>query len=884
MSKKVSPGGEHWKSLPGSRGLMRSAAVASGAIAVSLAISASPASAQAAPVAQGTTPAKTAEPAKKAGVTKVEKKAASGTNKAADNKKTTGAGGGSTQAAAVPAAAPATGGGVASTTIQDVVVTSRLREESLQDVPVPVTAVGGEELDKKHQATVKDFAQTSPSVTVNAPNARNTSIAIRGVGKNLANDALESSVGVIVDGVFVTLPGLTWGDYADLERIELIRGPQGTLLGKNTTLGVLNIVTKGPSFTPEKELELTYGNRNLFVTKGTATGPLIDNQVAYRASVYFDHQDPLLENQVLNRDDVNGAADRWGGRVQLLFKHNDDVSTRVIAEHGQSSELNTAIIKTSDPQFYTDTNAARGTTFTSRLARFNNTPIFDPFGSVQLDQQEPTKTETNGISSQTDWRTHGGYTITSISAYKDYHFDARNDNELSSLEVQQGGYLVDSWQASQELRLTSPKNQDILGQKFDWQAGLYGLHSDVDSTNRQLFGADAGKFAAPDALYNTLVASLGSAGATQALSASLDGIFLRQAENPVTTSVAAYGQGTWHATDRADLTLGIRNTYEHKTNSTQKWYVGGANLAGYGAVAPYLIGLRQGATALFTNGTGKIDGDAISADSWSWLINPSYKLTSNVLAYASYSHGEKSGAVQFDQVTGAPANVKPEVVEDYELGIKGSFFERSLFLNANLYWTDITDYQAFLAKPPGPGSLAWSTYLGNVPGVRVRGAELEGSYRTPIEGLNVSFGASYNDGTYTSYPGAQCSTDLQLASNPCDYTGRDFSGVSRWIGNIGLDYSRQVFNGYTGYFFVGNTYRSRVNYGVTELTTQDGYSITNAGIGIRPNNESWDLSFWGKNVFDTEYYTFLAPYTSTTPTIGIAGDPLQFGVTFRSKL
>jgi iron complex outermembrane receptor protein len=609
-------------------------------MAVSLAVSASPAAAQsaAAPNAQGAEAQKKAAPAKAAASAPsgtASKKAPAGK----DAKATAPADAQKGAATAPPAAAGGTAtaapaSGVAGVTIQDVVVTARLREESLQDVPIPVSAVSGEELDKKHQATVKDFAQTSPSLTVSAPNARQSSIAIRGVGKNIANEALEASVGIIADGVFVALPGMTWGDYSDLERIEVIRGPQGTLLGKNTTLGVLNIVSQAPSFIPEKGYELTYGNRNLLIAKANATGPLIDNTLAYRASVYFDRQDPLLTNNAFGFEDVNGEANRWGGRLQFLYTPNANVTNRTILEHSESKERNTATIKISDPQTFTDNGAPRGSgnSFTSRLARFNYTPNFDPFGSVDLDQQDPTKFEQNGISTQTDWKTDSGYVVTSISAYKDYHFDALNDGDLTSLPITQGGYLVDSWQASQELRLTSPKNQDILGQKFDWQAGLYALRTESTSTQRTKFGADAGRYYAPDSLF-----------ALPGVGAALSNIFVRQQESPETTSLAAYGQGTWHATDRADLTLGLRNTYEEKTNWTQKTRTGEADLSPYSGIliptpggpvplSTILTGYRNGVAQLFTNGTGKLEGEDINADSWSWLINPSYKLTDSILS------------------------------------------------------------------------------------------------------------------------------------------------------------------------------------------------------------------------------------------------------------
>jgi iron complex outermembrane recepter protein len=865
-------------------------ALVGGALAIGVAVSASSAIAQeqAAPSSPAGEPAKKAAQAKKAapstGGAAKKKAPASGatpatTAPAAQSSAVTltGTSGGTVAVAPTP--------GVANASIQDVVVTARLREENLQDVPIPVTAVSGDQLDKEHQATVKDFAQKSPSLTVNAPNARQSSIAIRGVGKNIANEALEASVGVIVDGVFVALPGLTWGDYADLERFELLRGPQGTLLGKNTTLGVLNVVTKAPSFTPEKELEVTYGNRNLFITKGTATGTLIENTLAYRASVYFDYQDAQLRNDAVGAQDVNAAADRWGGRLQFLYTPNANVTNRTIIDHSQSDERNVAVLAITDPQFYTDNGAYRvshpavpsainppADTFTSRLARFGYTPSFDSWKSVDLNAQRPTKTEQNGISTQTDWKLEGGYVVTSITAYKTYHFDALNDADYTHYDIGRGGYLVDSWAGSQELRLSSPKNQDILGQKFDWQTGLYALRSETSSTLRTIFGADAGQFYSAYPVYANFA---GSTAGREALRDSLNNIFLHQVEHPDTTSLAAYGQTTWHATQQADLTLGLRNTYEEKTNWTQKWFTGGT--------ASDSTGVRNTVAVPFTLGTGKIQGQEIDADSWSWLINPSYKITPDILAYASYSHGEKSGAVQFDQISGAPLNVAPEKVEDYEIGFKTNLFDKKLTLNPNLYWTEITDYQATLGRQIS--AVRAVSYLGNVPGVRIRGVELEGIYKTPIEGLVLNFGGAYNDGIFTSYKNAQCPGDLSYSSSTlCDFTGQRFSGTSRWIGNIGFNYERPIFDGYTAYFFASETYRSRVNYGVSDLTWQNPYSITNAGLGFRPDNGAWDVSIWGKNIFDTHYFTFLGSVSQTSPILGMPGDPLQFGVTFRTKL
>ncbi|ADP72782.1 TonB-dependent receptor plug [Rhodomicrobium vannielii ATCC 17100] len=782
----------------------------------------------------------------------------------------------------VPGANSAQNAGSATTagaTIQDVIVTARLREENSQDVPIPTTALSGETLNREHHATVKDFTQKAPSLTVNAPNARQTSIAIRGLGKNSANEALEGSVGVIVDGVFISSVGMSWADFSDVEQIEILRGPQGTLLGKNTTLGVLAITSKAPSFTPEKEVEVTYGNRDLFVTKASATGPVIDDKLAYRASVYFNHQDGFLENQQPGGEAFDGASDRWGGRLQFLYTPNANVTNRTIIDHGQSNEPVNVNFPVRDPQTYSDNGASRGNTYTSRLARFSYQQTFNSWDSANLDGQKRIGTSQNGVSTQTDWRT-GGYTVTSISAYRDFAFDALNDSDSTPLSISRGGTLVDAKQYSQELRVTSPKNVEFLGQKFDYQTGLYALRNEVETTSRTTYGTDAGRFYASTVQYNALSA--------QALSDSLNGVFLRAAEHPNTTSLAAYGQTTWHATDKADLTLGLRNTYEEKTNWIQKWYVGGVDLSSLysGNTLNYVNSIRNGQTKLLTLGTGPLVGETIYADSWSWLINPSYKITDDILGYFSVSSGEKSGAVQFDKTTGAPANVDPEKTLDYELGLKTSWLDRKLTLNPNLFHTQITDYQAQLSTILA-GQNSATSYLGNVSGVRLRGVEVEGNYVTPIEGLRLTFSGAYNDAIYSDFKNAPCATDLSYTSTQvCDFSGKRLSGAPRWIANAGFDYTREVADGYTAFFFVSETFRTRANLN-TSLSVygwQDEYFLTNAGVGIRPDSGAWDLSVWGKNIFDTHYFTNLSSLSSTSSVSGTPGDPLTFGITFRTKL
>jgi iron complex outermembrane receptor protein len=175
--------------------------------------------------------------------------------------------------------------------------------------------------------------------------------------------------------------------------------------------------------------------------------------------------------------------------------------------------------------------------------------------------------------------------------------------------------------------------------------------------------------------------------------------------------------------------------------------------------------------------------------------------------------------------------------------------------------------------------------LSNVAGVRLRGVEVEGNYVTPIENLVLTFSGSYNDGIYSDFTNAPCASDYYSTTGKCNFTGRQMSGSSRWIGNIGFVYSHPAFTGYTAYFWGNESYKSETNLSTTldAYGIQKGYSLVNTGIGIRPNSKSWEAELWGKNILDTHYYTFITQASATTAVTGASGDPLTFGVTYRQK-
>ncbi|MFO6448340.1 TonB-dependent receptor [Erythrobacter sp. NE805] len=739
-----------------------------------------------------------------------------------------------------------------------IVVTARNKEEDLNKVPIPITVLGADTLSQQRVFTIADLTQRAPGLTATTPNARRTGVSLRGLGKTSGNDNAEAAVGTIVDDVFLGHVGMTYQDFTDLQQVEVIRGPQGTLLGKNTSLGVIKYTTKLPTFTPEGTLEIENGiERSSFKARGSYSTGIVDDLLAIRASFFLDKQ----TGDIVNVNPAIGGRwherDRWGGRVQLLFTPSDDITIRINADRAETNEKSNTKPWIIDPTRLDD-GSVRGTTYTSRLARSyfaGYTPVIGSTRRIDVDQAEPLVTRNGGVSLIVDWDT-GALQVRSISAWRSLHFDAKNDSEQTRFAIARGGTLVDTEQWSQEIRVSGDITDSI-----DFQAGLFLFEIDTETTSRTLFGRDAGAFYASNAQFN----ALNTPANLPFLRASLENIFSTTFQNPVSKSQAVFAQANWRLTDRLTLTGGLRYTWEQKDNITTRGarFVDGSPLVSTGNAAADAIRATQ-LGAAYTN----IEGDPIRDGSVSWLVNPSYSLTDDILLYASASGGGKSGAVAFLN-DGTRANVEPERTTDFELGVKGAFFDRALQLNVNLYQTNVRDYQNVTSYADPESPTGFSSRLGNIPKIRARGVEVDGLLRVS-DALSVTFGGAYNDAIYTDWSTATCPRNVPSSIVVCDNTGRQIVGAPKWNVILGFTWDQPIGDsGFTLRVFANDTYRSAQNleqllspYGV-----QDGYHLTDAGIGIAKEvgEAEIELSIVAKNLFDTIYTTSVNDFSNTAP-------------------
>ncbi|RPX17660.1 TonB-dependent receptor [Pseudomonas aeruginosa] len=732
----------------------------------------------------------------------------------------------------------------ADTALGKVTVTARRREEDSQKVPTPITVLGGETLEAQRISRVQDLQQVLPSVNVAYIHARQSSVAVRGIGNNPASDGLEGSAGIYLDNVYLGRPGMAVFDLLDIEQLELLRGPQGTLFGKNTTAGVPNISTRAPTFTAERTVEVSGGQDGYFQGRGTVSGPLGET-LAGRLSAYRTRDDGYIKN--IHDDNYLNGGERQGARGQLLFEPNEDFSLRWIADYNEEDSSNGSMVVYGAAE-----------RFWQRAALVGASPLRDPQRrKVNINGRQHVSVHQGGSSLEANWNLAGGYRLTSISAYRYWHFTPANDEQLNVSAINDTGVEVHDRQFSQEIRLASP-----TGGAFDYVVGAYAFRQNLGNKTFTSYG--------PLADLYLLGANLGA----------LNDTYSKANGKIETDSFALFAQGTWHLTERLDFTAGLRGTYEEKNAKVERFApLGGAAVGGVGAA------VRNGQLGAYDSGDLSQYNFAPSA-----LLSLSYQFSDDLLGYASLSHGEKSGGVNL-AVGSAPSAgadsllVGPERANDAELGLKSTLFDRRLLLNANLFWTGIHGYQATTLYQ-APGSTQLVQVLANAGSVRSRGLEFEAT-ALPLRGLTLNFNGSYNDVTYLSFKDAPCPAEVSTrpgAPSSCDLTGQRVVGASKWIANLNGEYQWRLDDRFQPYVSASYAYRSAAEGTLdnSDLSKIDGYALVNLAAGLRSDlgDGQLDTSVWLKNAFDKDYYlsAFASINGSYTASVG---QPRTLGVSLR---
>jgi len=825
------------------------------------------------------------------------------------------------------------------TDLSKVTVHTRNRLEPLQDVPVSISVVTGAELERLDAYDVQAIVRRVGNIQWNFGNQRTSSLAIRGFGKQGQTEAQDPSVGVVVDGINYGYNALISSyDFTDVDSVELARGPQGTLQGKNATLGILRVTTRQPSFTPDSEYSVTVGELGTVIGRAAGGGPVIDDLLAWRGSLSAQRGKGDVNN-LNNPDDTYTNSDRVTGRLQFLLTPTENFNARFAYNltpiGGETTNGRT--INTPTPTVYS--NGAPNTLTTdalTRLARpwFTQNPSYSyanvylygaNLNAVDYDYQHPLYTGSDGASSELNW-TLGDVTLTAITGYEQYHFNAINDDGTPfDIYRNAGGFLNHYRQLSQELRLSSR-----AGGLVDYQGGLFFFRATNSSEYRRAWGSDAGAWFASPAQYARLDVAVNPDGSVSGgrylLTNSLNGLAMDY-NSPAglqyirNKSYALFAQADWHPTRALTVTTGVRGTREDRETTADSLItnsgdggalnpvsVNGVALGGFassattGALTPGVNSAAQLSLAdqvasryfgvAITGVPGAAYGKLTAAQlaqvasakairlaqlgviyaptaaqpfketQPSFVVSPSYKFTDDLTGYLSWQYGEKAGISQV--VNGISDLVLPEKNNSYEIGLKSSLLHKTLIIDADVYLTDIRNYQQNVRvvdqyttdlniQNGVQPAIAYTTTTGNVPKVQSRGIEVDAVY-AGIRNLNVRFAGAYIDAFYKSFPNSAQPVENAYPGAPAfrDVTGQQLAGASRVTVNLGLDYRLAISHRYAIRASSNTAFASRYNSDValSSYAWVPGTTITDLEIGFSRLDNKFDIGVLAKNLFN----------------------------------
>nr|WP_315457296.1 TonB-dependent receptor [uncultured Sphingorhabdus sp.] len=765
-----------------------------------------------------------------------------------------------------------------------IIVTARRRQETAQQVPLAISVIRGDSIESTGNFNVVKLQQLAPTLQVYASNPRNTAVNIRGIGVpfGLTSDGFEQGVGIYVDDVYNARVAAATFDFLDVEQVEVLRGPQGSLYGKNTTAGAISITTNQPTFNFESRAEVTVGNLDFRQAKAAVSGPLSDT-IAARIAVSTTSRRGTIFN--VTSDRYINEQDNIGLRGTLLFQPNDDLSVTLSGDYSRQNPecCGTVFVRTGLTQRplarqYAALAAAQNYTVVSR----------NPFDRLtDVDASLSAGNIIGGASLRMKWDVGPG-TLTSISAWRFWDWKPENDRDFTGLDI-----VTASNNPSQQDQYSQEFRYNYASDNIDFVIGAFGFKQRIDTQGFEQQGAASSRWNLTGALANN--------------PAVLAGLTARNTQNLKSTSAALFGQASWKVTDALTIQPGARINYDKKSGFYQRVVTTGAGTLLICPQPAGSIGAAQ--CGVFSP---QISAPSVSDWNFSYDLNLNYKIADDVLAYATYAKSFKTvGINQNGLPTDAAGNpivsagvIEPESVNHFEAGLKTQFWDRKATFNLAAFRTDIKNYQATVTN----GQLGvLRGYLANAGKVRSQGLEADFKVR-PSDRFSAYLNGAYTDAKYVRFVDAPCPPELaggtivgsgQTPSAPgtpgglspanCDISGQRLPGVSKWAMSYGAEVNTPLTlfaadGQLDGQLYVGfdGNYRSGFssNPSPSIYTNIDGYALSNYRVGFR--SDGFDIYGWVRNVFDVNYFELLQVAPSNVGLIaGQPGDPRTFGATLK---
>ena len=807
---------------------------------------------------------------------------------------------------------------------EDVVIsTATRRPEALQDVPIAVTVLAPEVLEKQGVVNIQNLSIVAPSFAASqAQTASGTVVLrIRGVGTTSNNIGFESAVGVFIDGAYQSRPGIALGEFVDVERVEVLRGPQGTLFGRNTSAGALNITNVRPDLSEFGGfVNATYGNFDHKSVQGAVNIPLVEDQLALRLTGAYRDRTGHIELFDRNGDSIGDAngIDQFMLRGQLGFEIDSGLKGRFVVDHqdssapvGASIEVQQSGVETAG--FFADVGLGqRGGMVGPDVA----IGVDDDDGAqAAVDNRvgaanflpDPSSNQT-GIVAELEYPISDNADLIYIGSYRDYFATEEYDSDFSGLDVFNvtDGSNLDITTQTHELRLQGSAFDDRLS----WLVGAYYSDEEIAQNINFELGEDYGELVGA-LLFGPTRGTLGANPLTVFSGVDPAGTSITQLYAQDSTSFSVFTHNTFDVTDQLSLTLGLRYSDESKDGSFGQSNVNNqicpATLASLGAgnvpaaLAPNIFGLGClaflapadlsatdfPATNIFP--TPRTFDEEFNDDELIYTAKIGYEIAPAISTYASFTHGYKSGGFNLDSTAASRNAVAPvgdpsflsEEVDAYEIGLKSKLLDNRLTLNIAGFIQQFDNFQVLEFT-----GAQFTTF--NVPKANSKGVEIEAVAR-PIDGLTLNGALTLLD---ASYPSDCAGDDTRI--NVTALCGNDLTNAPGTVGILGANYEGSLTDDF-GYFLNAQLrYESdrRTSTQAVVLATgepnpfdiQEANTKINARLGVTNDDAGYALELWATNLTDevTRGVTFNTVFRTGSRS-AFTQEPRTYGVTVRKN-
>ncbi|WP_426164469.1 TonB-dependent receptor [Sandarakinorhabdus sp. DWP1-3-1] len=807
--------------------------------------------------------------------------------------------------AATAQTAPTTSAAVTDTAADDdegiIVVTASKRAATLQDTPISVAVTTGAAIERSQVRDLIDLQTLVPSLRVSQlQSSANTNFIIRGFGNGANNPGIEPSVGVFIDGVYRSRSAAQIGDLPNLERVEVLRGPQSTLFGKNASAGIISIVTREPQFDFGGSGEVSYGNYNAIIGRASISGPITD-KVAFSLAGNVNKRDGYVTD-LASGSEFN-ERDRWGVRGQLLLKPSDDFKLRIIADYDKIDENCCAVVNIVDGPTGAAVRGLGGKIDSRNPLALTSTTNFDSDNEI----------ENYGVSAQADWRA-GAFDLTLIGAYRGVRSYTNQDSDFTSADL--------IGRNSAETKIDTYTAEARIASNFDgpvnFLLGAFYFRENIDFSPTLTLGRDFRNYASllagnvpagvgldPGPAY-TVLERLGFAPAGS-FGAAGQGVF--ENYDYRNRAISVFGQVDYDVTDRLTLTAGFNYTRDRKTvvsdvTSTDVFSSidlvnAGVRLGIPAAVAGNpqfnpLLGLRAlQFLPQFVNFPNAVEDGKTSDNDLSYTLRVAYKASDNINAYATYATGFKASSFNLSRdsrptaanlpailaaglgkpnLTTGTRFADPENAEVYEIGIKGQY--TGFAFNLAVFKQSLEGFQGNIFTGTG-------FVLGNAEKQSTFGVEIDTSF-TPVKALNVTASLTYLDPKFDSFTGGTALTPT-FGTQPTDLSGETPAGIPKFTVAVGATYTAELSESARLIFHADFNHESKVAIAQGAPTYTRETESLNASVTLGLG-KGLEVTAWGRNLTDAAYLTTIFPSVAQAGSLsGYRNLPRTYGGSIRYR-